>query len=422
LKSRMIFLCAAILLGSGEARAQQQGQSKDNGREQAQGGAAVPRGTPPTTREAGDLTADNLDRVAATARQILEILERDAGLMVEFQRTIAQDASANGQLLEESDLTVSALTERLSVDLRTRVLATRLLQRYGYLLPKVNPDSVAGQEQKLVLEERAQLLARARERNNLGRESAPGEETAGCDFEEQSDCNAQGRAAERARTYFDPGKRENFSTDPNPPREDYPTQPTRPDAWNSQRVLRTEATGQGTAEPTLVSSPQTESNGNISSPGRGAGGSAREGAISQGVSGNEDAWNGNATEERGRNSGTVRGSVNDFERRYSGGGGAEKSPVAFEPVRMVHRPNPYADVPSLYDLYVQASWPTQEGGRFGADVFRHGAVNADILPMDLPVGPEYVLGPGDSLSIDLWGGVSQRLFRVVDREGRLLLP
>jgi len=42
--------------------------------------------------------------------------------------------------------------------------------------------------------------------------------------------------------------------------------------------------------------------------------------------------------------------------------------------------------------------------------------------MDLPVGPDYVLGPGDSLEIDLWGGVSQRVFRVVDREGRVSLP
>ena len=91
-------------------------------------------------------------------------------------------------------------------------------------------------------------------------------------------------------------------------------------------------------------------------------------------------------------------------------------------MRMVHRPNPYADAPSLYDLYVQASWPKESSARFGVEVFRHGAVNADVLPMDLPVGPEYVLGPGDSLSIDLWGGVSQRLFRMVDREGRLVLP
>ena len=42
--------------------------------------------------------------------------------------------------------------------------------------------------------------------------------------------------------------------------------------------------------------------------------------------------------------------------------------------------------------------------------------------MDMPVGPEYVLGPGDGLSINLWGGVSQRLVRVVDRQGRVVLP
>jgi protein involved in polysaccharide export with SLBB domain len=42
--------------------------------------------------------------------------------------------------------------------------------------------------------------------------------------------------------------------------------------------------------------------------------------------------------------------------------------------------------------------------------------------MDLPAGPDYVVGPGDGLSVDLWGGVSQRLYRTVDREGRVSLP
>jgi polysaccharide export outer membrane protein len=42
--------------------------------------------------------------------------------------------------------------------------------------------------------------------------------------------------------------------------------------------------------------------------------------------------------------------------------------------------------------------------------------------MDLPVGPDYVVGPGDSLSIDLWGGISTKLVRTVDREGRVTLP
>jgi len=89
---------------------------------------------------------------------------------------------------------------------------------------------------------------------------------------------------------------------------------------------------------------------------------------------------------------------------------------------LMRRPNPYADVPSLYDLYSQYSGRTPVVERFGAEIFRNGTGNSDMLPMDLPVGPDYVLGPGDSLSVSLWGGVSQRLIRVVDREGRIALP
>lgn len=88
-----------------------------------------------------------------------------------------------------------------------------------------------------------------------------------------------------------------------------------------------------------------------------------------------------------------------------------------------HRPNPYADVPSLYDLNAQYSkhslLPLE---RFGEDVFRNGTGNFDELPMDLPAGPEYVVGTGDGLTIDIWGGVAQRLQRVVDRSGRVDLP
>jgi protein involved in polysaccharide export with SLBB domain len=92
-----------------------------------------------------------------------------------------------------------------------------------------------------------------------------------------------------------------------------------------------------------------------------------------------------------------------------------------EPVEMVSSPSPYAYVPSLYDLYMQAAPRTGRLERFGLDVFRRHPKSIGI-PMDLPAGPEYVLGPGDGLTIDLWGGVSQRLFRTVDPEGRLSLP
>src|SRR5437016_5268025 len=101
---------------------------------------------------------------------------------------------------------------------------------------------------------------------------------------------------------------------------------------------------------------------------------------------------------------------------------APASSAAVESIRMVRQHNPYSNVPSLYDLYVQAASNTRPLERFGLDVFRKGEANPAYLPMDLPVGANYVVGPGDSLSFDLWGGVAQRLLRTVDREGRVSLP
>src|SRR5260221_4404101 len=89
---------------------------------------------------------------------------------------------------------------------------------------------------------------------------------------------------------------------------------------------------------------------------------------------------------------------------------------------MVHRANPYADIPSLYDMYVQTSVHQRPNERFGLAAFRNTSNDPRAIPMDLPVGPDYVIGPGDGLAIDLWGGVPKRLIRVVDREGRVSLP
>jgi hypothetical protein len=126
-------------------------------------------GMRPTT----DLATDNLDHVAATVDQLLEFLKRDAGLMVEFKRLLARDAGAAGQLLDETDLTDAAVIERLNEDLRARVLATHLLQRYGYLQPRVNPDSDLAAEHSFVLQDRAYAIAHAVETNAEPRRLPP---------------------------------------------------------------------------------------------------------------------------------------------------------------------------------------------------------------------------------------------------------
>jgi protein involved in polysaccharide export with SLBB domain len=55
------------------------------------------------------------------------------------------------------------------------------------------------------------------------------------------------------------------------------------------------------------------------------------------------------------------------------------------------------------------------GKRFGSDVFLvRGASMAmrlgestSVPALDVPIGPDYVVGPGDSLSISLWGALAR---------------
>jgi protein involved in polysaccharide export with SLBB domain len=42
--------------------------------------------------------------------------------------------------------------------------------------------------------------------------------------------------------------------------------------------------------------------------------------------------------------------------------------------------------------------------------------------MDFPAGPDYVLGPGDALNVNIWGSQSITLSATVDRQGQIALP
>ena len=76
---------------------------------------------------------------------------------------------------------------------------------------------------------------------------------------------------------------------------------------------------------------------------------------------------------------------------------------------MLRKKSPYSDIPSLYDMYIQAVPRPSTPQRFGSAVFENGTRDLQWMPMDMPAGPDYVVGPGDGLTVNLWGGVSQRL-------------
>lgn len=356
-----------------------------------------------------DIVSDNLERVAATADQILQILSKDAGLMVEFKRNLAQDAGADGQILDESDFTDDAISERLRADLQWRVLATRLLRRYGYLVPKVNPESDLAAEHNLALQERANAIARAAERSVEPHQPLLFEQTEGCQSQSRPDCRptapGSARNLSQGAEEFKPRAEE-----PLLPLDNYLQPPSRTDSGQGQ-PLRTNASVSESLGMTLTSLPAAS----LEEPAK-PGNPSAPSAVSE-----LDSAAATAGEAEPPTVAPSVGRTTSGRKLPTDNSASLAFPPA-EPVSMVRVPNPYANAPSLYDLYVQASPAAQHSERFGLNVFERRAANTGVLPMDLPVGPEYVVGPGDGLSIDLWGGVSQRLFRTVDREGRLMLP
>ena len=137
---------ALLLLAAGFAPA---GQAQQQGNDKA--------------AAASDLTLQNQSRVAASALEIRAILEKDAGLMVELKHWVAKDASDHGQILSDADLNDDAIFARLDDDIQFRSIATALVQRYGYLLPKLNPDSDIAKRNDLLIQERTKWLAQEQE-------------------------------------------------------------------------------------------------------------------------------------------------------------------------------------------------------------------------------------------------------------------
>lgn len=405
--------CMAVLVAGAPLSAQQQ---------------EIPRRGP--ARGAVNIIADNLGRAAATAEQILDVLNKDPGLMVEFKQLLARDAGINGQILEEADLNEVTIAGRLRSELHTRVLATTLLRKYGYLVPRINPDSDLAVEHNLELRERTEELQRAAERRNDVRERMEPKRTRTCDSRVSENCAPTETAAPAESRH--PEERS-----PDQPRsEGLVLRATMAGAANEveqegqQNELvrfpepRPDSALDMTAETVLTSGGQPNTGREVFRPaGSGVGPFVEMPQRTLSLESPSDT-------ARLSTSSTFAKPTDPngdyptprLKRDPARESRLEDSISEPEPVSMRRRPNPYANLPSLYDLYVQADPVGKRTERFGLEVFRRRTADPDILPMDLPVGPDYVVGPGDSLSLNIWGGVSQRLLRTVDREGRVLLP
>ena len=364
-----------------------------------------------------DRVAD--EHVSLAPDKIIEIFKTETGLLLEFKKTLVRKAYEQGKYLDAQDLTDDAVFRLVRDDANIRVLATREIESRGYIRALPTQDE----------------MERSRIRKVDGAPPLSAK-----------DIKSQEQAYWATHEIIPPEQRRalrNPAASPGaaPPVENQPAPPAQPGPYINDRRRELQQAefdrpdmlagpsdmlaGSDATRLARISPDQLPSvlggDGVVSAAERSRVGNSNPFALGGATPFDSQSYSGLSQTDL-TSSAARDGSAPPAYAPYSPQLRPRRTIARPEPAAIRHRPNPYADVPSLFDLYSQVSNRAPVLQRFGADIFANGTSNFDELPIDLPAGPEYVLGPGDSLNINIWGSVSQRLRRIVDREGRIALP
>jgi protein involved in polysaccharide export with SLBB domain len=371
-------------------------------------------------------------RVSLSADTIVQLLQREPGLLLQVKKALVRKAFEQGRLLDPADLTDEALFRLLREDDNVRILATQEIEDRSYIRPKPSKQELA---QDAYRQMQRTPLRTEEDESQPTASTAPGVQRTAQSQEEKywsrhdnqnvpAGSGAMQNAVPPSYAPDAPG----YAPDApqpqprNPARDLNRTQLESPpnssdnpyefggnDYGQMPRVRPEELPELLQASASQASSSGMSMNGNVPQQIPGMGSASLNPAPVPDSRGNPLPDRYPQFPQRA-----------SLDRRYRATPPLNDPTLAQPVIR--HQANPYANLPSLYDLYSQVSRRSPVLERFGADIFRNGTGNLDNLPMDLPVGPDYVLGPGDGLNIELWGSVSQRLQRVVDRQGQVALP
>src|SRR5438876_12429311 len=352
--------------------------------------------------------------VSLPAERIIELLQQEPGLLLQVKKMLVRKAYEQGRVLDRSDLRDDVLFRLIRQDEDTRILITHEIVDRNYIRAKPTREEMRRDQQ--------QALAAATTRTNRVGEQ---------DSQEQQYWAGRSRqSSQGAPQYSGP------SVPVAPDRRIPPSsQLTETDPRRRLLEAQTDDSGVQTTGPGSFPSVDASQVAQLlnANPGRAA---ALISEASSGRSFDQSDINSVISQLKSSAQPPVNPPMPDLSAAndlppyqippanfrsstappMSTGGPRQDNPA------LQRRVNPYADVPSLYELYSQYSRHSPVLSRFGIDVFENGTGNSEQLPMDLPVGPDYVVGTGDGLNIDLWGSVSQRLRQTVDRQGRITLP
>jgi protein involved in polysaccharide export with SLBB domain len=372
----------------------------------------------PSAKDRAEQEAEQM--VSLSAAAIQQILMHEPGLLLEVKKALVRTAYEQGRLLDPNDLTDENLYALLQQDNNVRILATREIEARMYVRAKPKIDELR-QNQDWRTQHRP-----------------PAAET------EENTKAGKGQQVEGSQ------ERQYWSTPPKAEPRQIPDQTGPPDDAQPNPLppvpnLVPNESGQQSlvsAEPSAPDNDDNNDRWDVAPPDSAdlprVTTSELPGLLSASMGdGTSDARQEAETRapqsfRSPLDSASSRTSFPDrqrtatvatlFQRPWDRRSERRLSETDRDHPALLTQPNPYQDVPSLYDLYKQLSKRSPTPQRFGLDVFQNGTGNYDQLPMDMPVGPDYVVGPGDGLSIEIWGSVSGRLQRAVDRQGLVMLP
>ena len=359
--------------------------------------------------------------VSLPAEKIIALLQQEPGLFLQVKKMLVREAYQQGRVLDPQDLTDDTLFRLIARDHNIRVLITREIEDRNYIRAKPTTEELARQQMmaqasSLQAQENTEVKAGKNQEETYWSQHSTDLQPAkpplppavpatpapapAPDNPQVNDLRRTLQAAQAQRQF------EDYSD--GLPLNPFGLQRVSPDQLSTLLAARSASTASGTG--TLTSDSLSAS---------GLSSSAAGSAFNSGSLTNPSPLNPLLPLPQIEDQMTLPREASlsrpSFARPTIPGSGSQQPTLQ-------RRVNPYADVPSLYDLYAQYTRRSPLLERFGMDIFRNGTGNFDELPMDMPVGPDYVMGPGDGVSLDLWGGVSQHLRRTVDREGRLVLP
>jgi len=326
--------------------------------------------------------------------KIIEILRREPGLTFAIKKMLADAALQEGRLLDDASFPDSTLYYLVQTDDNIRAMVTSELIKRRYI--QVQPTEQEQEDEYLRIRQlQAELNRKAQNQdqeqqllysaNDPERKIKPDQ----CDPAEQDGsghCVTAGRSNRGARGKAQPDANPEPSLQPSQPAPIQATDLPLLFARNGIPTGAADARRAGLSSVTIPSLPEP------TLP------SERELLTTQ-----------------GRANRRTQGSTSEKD---------DAQPTPEDELVLKHKPSPYASVPSLIDLYSQVDRRYENITRFGTSLFNASSdALREQLPMDMPAGPDYVVGPGDGLNVEIWGGsAAQRIQRVVDREGRLSLP